>query len=205
MADKRLVDKLLELPYRRPIFLAHLKSTLSECSTSQIHRAVRQLMNHGEMMRIGRGVYCRVKNTRFGPLGLTESDVVAFLTCANRGVLIGYRLYNLKGISTQISKNTEVISSVVPRSVHNILNVEVRHCNIELTESIIKASELLDIARRMGSIEDFNRAAYRAYVKSVIRDIVIPDLETACDVLSLNKGKREELKDLIIGLQASDG
>ncbi len=153
-------------------------------------------------MRIGRGVYCRTVMTRFGLLGISEREVIPFLTCANRGVLIGYRLYNRKHITTQISKYAEVISTVVPRGIHRILNINVRRCNVKLTEGIIKASELLDIVGHKGSIEDFNRAAYHTYVKSVIKDIDVPDWEVACDVLSIKWRRRDELVKKINGLRS---
>ena len=56
-------------------------------------------------------LYYRPKITKFGKIPISEEYIAKYFVSDNDGIYIGYRLYNNKGLTTQISKNIQVIST----------------------------------------------------------------------------------------------
>lgn len=116
-------------------------------------------------MGIQKGLYYRPKNTRFGTVPISEKDIVDHYIKDNQGIVVGYRLFNQKGLTTQISKRVEVLSSAVPGKKKNIHNIYVMNISISLTPETIPIIETLEILQNYKSIEDINNTALAAYMK----------------------------------------
>ena len=70
-----------------------------------------------------------------------------------------------KGLTTQINKRVEILSSAVPGKKKNIQNVYVININIPLTPETIPIIETLEILQNYKSIVDINNTALAAYMK----------------------------------------
>lgn len=129
------------------------------------YKTLERMCKKGILVHLTKGLYYRPKNTRFGTVPISEKDIVDHYIKDNQGIVVGYRLYNQKGLTTQISKRVEILSSAVPGKKKNIHNVYVMNINISLTPETIPIIETLEILQNYKSIEDINNTALAAYMK----------------------------------------
>ena len=129
------------------------------------YKTLERMCKKGFLVHLTKGLYYRPKNTRFGTVPISEKDIVDHYIKDNQGIVVGYRLYNQKGLTTQISKRVEILSSAVPGKKKNIHNVYVMNINISLTPETIPIIETLEILQNYKSIEDINNTALAAYMK----------------------------------------
>ena len=129
------------------------------------YNTLERMCKKGILVHLTKGLYYRPKNTRFGTVPISEKDIVDHYIKDNQGIVVGYRLYNQKGLTTQISKRVEILSSAVPGKKKNIHNVYVMNINISLTPETIPIIETLEILQNYKSIEDVNNTALAAYMK----------------------------------------
>ena len=76
-----------------------------------------------------------------------------------------YKLYNDKGLTTQISKQTEVFSNHVPGQRKTIQNVVVKNISCDLNEERVAVIETLEILQNYSKIEDVNKKALITYME----------------------------------------
>lgn len=129
------------------------------------YKTLERMCKKGFLVHLTKGLYYRPKNTRFGTVPISEKDIVDHYIKDNQGIVVGYRLYNQKGLTTQISKRVEILSSAVPGKKKNIHNVYVMNINISLTPKTIPIIETLEILQNYKSIEDINNTALATYMK----------------------------------------
>lgn len=133
------------------------------------YKALERMCKKGILVHLTKGLYYRPKNTRFGTVPISEKDIVDHYIKDNQGIVVGYRLFNQKDLTTQISKRVEVLSSAVPGKKKNIHNVYVINISISLTPETIPIIETLEILQNYKSIEDINNTALAAYMKDFAR------------------------------------
>lgn len=129
------------------------------------YKTLERMCKKGILVHLTKGLYYRPKNTRFGTVPISEKDIIDHYIQDDQGIVIGYRLFNQKGLTTQISKRVEVLSSAVPGKKKNIHNVYVMNISISLTPETIPIIETLEILQNYKSIEDINNTALAAYMK----------------------------------------
>lgn len=133
------------------------------------YKALERMCKKGILVHLTKGLYYRPKNTRFGTVPISEKDIVDHYIKDNQGIVVGYRLFNQKGLTTQISKRVEVLSSAVPGKKKNIHNIYVMNISISLTPETIPIIETLEILQNYKSIEDINNTELAAYMKDFAR------------------------------------
>ena len=74
-------------------------------------------------------------------------------------------MYNEKGITTQVGKKVEVLSTILEEDVKNIHNVSVNRIEVELDEQTIPVIETLEILQEYNKIEDINKRALVMYME----------------------------------------
>ena len=133
------------------------------------YKTLERMCKKGILVHLTKGLYYRPKNTRFGTVPISEKDIIDHYIQDDQGIVIGYRLFNQKGLTTQISKRVEVLSSAVPGKKKNIHNIYVMNISISLTPETIPIIETLEILQNYKSIEDINNTALAAYMKDFAR------------------------------------
>lgn len=133
------------------------------------YKTLERMCKKGILVHLTKGLYYRPKNTRFGTVPISEKDIVDHYIKDNQRIVVGYRLFNQKGLTTQISKRVEVLSSAVPGKKKNIHNIYVMNISISLTPETIPIIETLEILQNYKSIEDINNTALAAYMKDFAR------------------------------------
>ena len=117
----------------------------------------------GELVRLADGIYYRPRVSRFGRVPISEKQIVSYYTAGNKGLLVGYRMYVGLGITTQISRNAEVLSVRVREQQKKVGNVSVSRIDLSLNPSVQSTIEALEILQHFSTIQDLNIGAFAGY------------------------------------------
>jgi len=117
----------------------------------------------GELVRLCDGIYYRPRESRFGRVPISEKQIVSYYTAENKGLLVGYRMYVGLGITTQISRNAEVLSVRIKEPQKKVGNVSVSKIDLSLNPSVQSTIEALEILQHFSTIQDLNVGAFTGY------------------------------------------
>ena len=158
---KSILEEFNKLPRGTLVMTGKLyrekySSLMSEVAFAQ---AVSRLYRSGEIERVSKGVYCRPKRTRFGAVLPSEREIIEWFTEGDSGVVVGYGLYNLLGVTTQISKKQMVYSSLADERLKQIGNVTIRKYDLEYTHEIKSMIQMMELLHHYKEIQDINVSA----------------------------------------------
>ena len=139
-------------------------------SEQSYYKTLERMTKAGELVHLTKGMYYRPKKSRFGMVPISEKEIVSHFTGTNRGLLVGYRLYVNKGLTTQVSKNAEVLSVLVREHKKNISNGSVSKIEMELSPEIKSTIEAFEVLQNYGRIQDMNTGAFADYMKSFSKE-----------------------------------
>ena len=129
------------------------------------YKTLERMSKQGSLVHLTKGLYYRPKKSRFGTVPISEKEIISHYTNDGRGIVIGYSLYNQKGLTTQISKRIEILSSAISEQKKHIHNVCVANSGIALTQDTIPVIETMEILQNYKSIEDVKKSALAAYMR----------------------------------------
>ena len=146
------------------------------------YKTLERFCQSGSLVHLTKGLYYKPKKSRFGIVPIREQDIVVDESRAvaylyreqdivthyignQKGLVVGYKLYNEKGLTTQISKQTEVFSNHVPGKRKTIQNVVVKNISCDLNEERVAVIETLEILQNYSKIEDVNKKALITYME----------------------------------------
>ena len=159
-------NKIQQIPCNELIISSELyKEFNNKVSEQAFYKTLERLSKSENLIHLTKGVYYRPKTTRFGNIPITEKEIASHYIRNQKGLLIGYQMYNEKGITTQVGKKVEVLSTILEEDVKNIHNVSVNRIEVELDEQTIPVIETLEILQEYNKIEDINKRALVMYME----------------------------------------
>ncbi len=123
-----------------------------------IAKELSRLQASGHIIRARRGVYYKPKNSRFGVLKPSESDIIKFLL-HEKGIRVGYisglRLYNRLGLTSQVSGVIEIACNDDRRS-GEFMGLRVRYIKAygDINNDDVELLEILDALKDSNRIPD---------------------------------------------------
>ena len=162
--------KLLQELQKHKIIISHIiyqKLFQTLMSEASFLRQLNRLCNKGQLIALGKGVYCLPQITPFGNLPVSEKEIIDYLKGSNSsyGFLLGYDLYNANGFTTQISKSKLVYSTKIDKNLCTIGNISVRKLSHLFRKKHIPLLELMYVLENFSNIENLNQTAMSAYLK----------------------------------------
>lgn len=130
---------------------------------SGFYKTLGRMTRSGELVRLKRGIYYRPRVSRFGRIPISEDEIVSYYTAGNKGLLTGYRMYAGLCLTTQISKNAEVLSGLLRERRKRIGNVSVYRLDLTLTPDVKNAIEAFEVLQNFSTIEDLNWGEFAGY------------------------------------------
>ncbi len=130
-------------------------------SFSAFTKNIERYVVNGYLIRVAKGTYCRPNTTKYGIVFPSEQEMLKEFVGENKGVVIGYYLYNELNISTQIAKRVEVYSNMIKQFSRTIANISIEKCNLQFTDEEITTVRMLEILKNFYNIQDLN---YKAFV-----------------------------------------
>ena len=167
---KIIENAIGEIPVNQLIIASELYRKLSlEITEQSFYKTMERFSKSGKLVHLTKSVYYRPKKTRFGIVPISEKEIANHYLKNHQGVLVGYRLYNQKGITTQIGKKVEILSTILPEKQKNICNVSVRRITVPLNEKTIPVIETMEILQAYKGIEDINTKVLAAYMTHFVQ------------------------------------
>lgn len=142
-----------------------------EIPETSFYKTLSRLALDGKIERVSKGIYCRPKIGRFGKTISNENDILThFIGAKNdKGVVVGYNLFNKYGITTQISKIVKIYSSALIQGEKTVGNVLIQSADLKFDFNTRKMIELLEILQEFRTIEDLNTKRLNEYIKDVVQ------------------------------------
>lgn len=169
--SKRVAQKLEDYPELKIIdaeqlYQRHFKGE----SEFGFYKALSRMAEDKELIRIAKGLYCKPKNGRLGPVISSEKEILEHYVGSKsiQGVIVGYRMYYRYGLTTQISKTIEVYSRLLHQETRKITNIKIKKINLRLNPEMVKLIELLDVLEHYGGIEDLNRGNLKLFLEQAV-------------------------------------
>lgn len=140
------------------------KTVSGYITEATFYKTLERLCDAGRLVHLSKGIYYRPKTSRFGTVPISETEISNFYLQNGSGIIVGYRMYNKKGLTTQISKKVEILSSSLKEQCKNIQNVSVRRISVQLNARTIPVIETLETLQAYSAIEDLNTRALYHYM-----------------------------------------
>lgn len=163
----QIVEEHLEMiPYNELIVVSDFyKKHCNEVTESALAKIFERFSKNGKLVHLTKGIYYRPKNSRFGVVPISEDEIVKFYLRNMQGIITGNRLYNNKGITTQVGKKIEILTNNINEDQKNIGNISIKKIDMELNEETIPAIETLELLQNYYKIEDVNNRAFADSIK----------------------------------------
>lgn len=153
-----------ELFFASKLFSEELEGKVSEAS---YYKTLERMCKAGDLVKAAKGTYYLPKKSRFGVVPLSEKEIISAFTKEGSGTVVGYSLYNQLGITTQIAKATEVLSSALDSQTKTIRNIVVHYSPLQFTDAIEQMVQTLDVLQNIERLQDINYHAFILYTKSI--------------------------------------
>lgn len=166
-------EKIEAYPVRELIVAnKFLKENLPDVPVATYYKSIERMMKKGELDKVAKGVYCRPKVTKFGKISAGEENILNYYIGKENytGVVVGYRLYNNYGITTQVSNTVKVYSNVLDEENKVIKNIEIKKINMSVNLKNKKAIEKLEILENYNEIEDIDRNQFRYFLRTITEE-----------------------------------
>ena len=125
--------KANELIFASKLYRSVLGNQVSEAA---YYKTLERLCKSGKLVKIAKGTYHLPKVTKYGVVPPSEKEIVNAFTENEMGTTIGYTLYNSLGLTTQISKNIDVLSSELDGLTKSIRNITIHRVQITYNDPV---------------------------------------------------------------------
>ena len=162
----KIENCIMQVPENQIIVAANFYELhFADIPEGSYYKSLERLSSSGKLCHLTKGIYYRPKTSRFGTIPISEEQIACYFIENNRGLIVGYRMFNRYGISTQVSKQCEILTSGITEERKRICNVSLKRISFFLSPERRKALEALEILQAFASIEDANENALISYMK----------------------------------------
>lgn len=158
-------------------------------------KTLSRLTKNNELIRVSKGVYSVPKQTRFGLNRANEKQIINYYLGENinKGISVGYQLYQRNKLTTQISRNYIIYSNNINQEIKKIDNIMILKTNLNYSINTKKVVELLEVLQNYNQIEELNYKNLYTFISNHINEY---SEKTLSKVLSEIKYKKSTLASL---------
>lgn len=163
-AVKNVIKQFAEnqLIYASKLYREHLSEMLEETTFFKI---IERMCKSGELIKLSKGIYHLPKQSKYGIIPISDSDIISAFTENETGMVIGYTMYNSLNLTTQIPKTIDVLSSSLDGILKSIRNVIVHKCSLNYSHTVKIMIQGLEIFQNLHIIQDINYGAFIKFAK----------------------------------------
>ena len=167
MSSRERIEKFLQNIAENTVIEANTIYELfaDDITEAAFYKTLERFCKNGSLAHLAKGLYYKPKKSRFGNLPIGEREIVAHYIKNQGGLVVGYKLYNKMGLTTQIGKQTEVFSNRISGQRKTVQNVVIRNISCDLNEERAAVIETLEILQNYSKIEDIDNKALIAYME----------------------------------------
>ncbi len=170
MSSKTQIEAVLQGFEPNQLFFASklYQESLSESvSEAAYYKALERMVKADALKKAARGVYYIPRKSKFGLMPPSEKDVVEAFTKDETGTVIGYALYNSLKLTTQVSKQTEVLTSSLEQQSKSIGSVLLTQCSLTFNEKNRIIISALDVLRNYSRIQEMAPQNFLSFCQRV--------------------------------------
>ena len=156
-----------ELIFASRLFNDKLEGKVSEAT---YYKTLERMCKSGKLAKVAKGTYYLPKKSVFGDVPISEREIITAFTKEGTGTVIGYSLYNHLGLTTQIPKTTEILSSSLDSQMKTIRNVKVHYSSLEFSKAVEQMIQALDVLQNYEKIQDINYPELVSYSRKIAED-----------------------------------
>ena len=153
-----------ELIFASKLFRERLEGKVNEAA---YYKTLERMCKAGKLVKAAKGTYYLPKKGRFGSVPLPEKEIISAFTKDGTGTVIGYSLYNHLGLTTQIAKTTEILSSSLDSQKKTIQNIIIYYSSLEFSKYVEQMVQALDVLQNVDHIQDLNLHMLISYSKTI--------------------------------------
>lgn len=132
-----------------------------------MQKSLERMCRYGSLDRAAKGVYYKPIKSKYGPVPLSEQQIIEYYTANQNGMIVGYALYNSLGLTTQIAKYTDVYSARLTQRTKTLRKVRLKKYDLEYTPEVIQMIKALEVLQNYASIQDLNHYQFLDFCKKI--------------------------------------
>lgn len=201
----KIEECIKKIPENQIIIASELHSKkLNDVPESAFYKTLERLTDRGLLVHLTKGVYCRPRKSKFGTVPISEKEIAAPFIENNKGLVVGYRLFNKYGISTQVSKKCDVLTNAISEDKKNIGSVSLKRLNFKLTPMRVSIVQALEILQSYSGIEDANGEALIKYMNDFARNYSDEEVNFVLKNRKYKKSTIAFMESILNGLSISN-
>lgn len=144
------------------------KQFAGDISEAAFYKMLERMTKNGELFRLAKGLYYRPKVTSYGIVPVSEDEIINYYVENKKGMIIGYALYNSRGITTQVSKKIVILSNRLVENKKQVANITVTRVDLRFDDPVVAMIELLELLQEIDRVEDIDYVGLQKYLNNVI-------------------------------------
>lgn len=138
-----------------------------QISEAAYYKTLQRMCESGELIKIAKGTYHLPKVGKYGIVPPSEKEIIEAFTENETGTVVGYSLYNVLNLTTQISKTITVMSSAIEGLTKSIRNVVVYQMPLKFSKEITSMIQGLEVLQNFNTIQDINYSVFIKYTEEL--------------------------------------
>lgn len=161
------------------------------------YKALERLTKEQILVKVAKGLYARPLVSEYGVIKPTQEQIIEAYVRENRGMIVGYALYNRLNISTQISKNILVYSNAIQGNTKTIGNVSIERKNIIFTSENCNTIAVLEVLENYYTIQDINYHGLIALCEKFVQNYNEQTVNSVLSVFKYSKSTIDFLRNIL--------
>lgn len=129
-------------------------------------KILNRLEDEGVIVGVAKGIYAVTNNK-----DITLDEAIKYYYTAERGMLLGYELYNKYELTEHKEKPTVILTCMIDQKVKLVGDYKLIKANIDyLTDNIKNIIEALEIIQNANKIIDLNHGMMTQALKALLKD-----------------------------------
>lgn len=186
----QIKEEILKTPPKRLIFVSNLwQEKYHHIPETAFFKAIERLNTTGEIARVAKGIYCIPENTQLGKIIASEEQLINHYVGENcdKGIQIGYALYQRKKLTTQISKTLEFLTINMKENRRIIGNIKLHKIDMIISKDTRNVVEALEIIQNYSAIQDINYVEMVNFCENVSKNHNDSAFNLVCKSISYKK------------------
>ncbi len=183
-----------ELIFASEFFREHLSGYITEVA---FYKMLERMYSSGELCKAAKGIYYIPSVSKYGIVPLSDSQIVEAFTKKETGMVVGYSMYNRLNLTTQVSKNVNVLSSAIDGFSRTIRNVAVKQIPLKFSKEVKNMVSGLEVLQNFYEIQDMDYVAFIDYSKTLAADYKDEVFELVISKISYKKSTISFLREIL--------
>jgi len=169
----------------------------NQINENTYYKIFERLYKSNKICKLSKGIYYKPKIGKYGAIPISESEIIECFTKNNKGMVIGYDLYNNLNITTQITKTKKIYSSLITENEKNINNISIKKYKLNFNNETKKNITMLETISNLTKIEDLNYNYFITFCENYIKSYNEKNIDYILEHIKYSKSTIASLKNIL--------